>query len=64
MGESRLRHLMNEARRRYEALSPEQKKAHDEAQRASFVRGMTTPCEHGVLDFEQCAECRKASHDR
>lgn len=29
-----------------------------EAQRQSFIRGMTTPCEHGVLDFEQCPECR------
>lgn len=32
-----------------------------EAQRQSFVRAMTTPCEHGVLDFEQCAECRAQS---
>lgn len=29
-----------------------------DAQRQSFVRGMTTPCEHGVLDFEQCPDCR------
>lgn len=29
-----------------------------QAQRESWVRGMTTPCEHGVLDFEQCGECR------
>ena len=28
-----------------------------EAQRQSWVRGMTTGCEHGVLDFEQCPEC-------
>ena len=28
-------------------------------QKDSFVRGMTARCEHGVLDFEQCAECRK-----
>jgi len=44
-------------------MTPEQRKAHDEAQRASFVRGMTTPCEHGVLDFEQCAECRAALNE-
>lgn len=31
-----------------------------EAQRASWVRGMTARCEHGELDFEQCAECRRA----
>lgn len=29
-----------------------------EAQKASFVRGMTAKCEHGVLDFEQCPKCR------
>ena len=29
-----------------------------EAQRQSWVRGMTTPCEHGELDFEQCPQCR------
>ena len=28
-----------------------------EAQRKSFVRGMTARCEHGELDFEQCVEC-------
>lgn len=29
-----------------------------EAQRQSWVRGMTARCEHGELDFEQCAKCR------
>lgn len=29
-----------------------------EAQRQSFIRGMTTRCEHGELDFEQCPKCR------
>lgn len=29
-----------------------------EEQRQSWVRGMTTGCEHGVLDFEQCPKCR------
>lgn len=32
-----------------------------EAQRQSWVRGMTTPCEHGELDFEQCGQCRSKS---
>lgn len=26
-------------------------------QRKSWVRGMTTGCEHGVLDFETCPQC-------
>jgi hypothetical protein len=50
--------LAKEAIERFNALSPEEQKAHRAAQRESFVRGMTTPCEHGVLDFEQCAKCR------
>lgn len=32
-----------------------------EAQRRSWVRGMTARCEHGELDFEQCAACRRRS---
>src|SRR5512139_2889813 len=29
-----------------------------EQQRMSWVRGMTARCQHGVLDFEQCPDCR------
>ena len=29
-----------------------------EAQRQSWVCGMTARCEHGELDFEQCPKCR------
>lgn len=29
-----------------------------EAQKESFIRAMATPCEHGVLDFETCPDCR------
>ena len=29
-----------------------------EAQRLSWVRGMTATCEHGEMDFEQCVQCR------
>lgn len=29
-----------------------------DAQRQSWVRGMTARCEHGELDFEQCPDCR------
>lgn len=51
--------LLDEALARFAALSPEEQAAHIAEQRASFARGMTTPCEHGQLDFEQCVECRK-----
>jgi len=30
-----------------------------EAQRQSWVKGMTARCEHGEIDFEQCPECRR-----
>lgn len=29
-----------------------------EAQRQSWVRAFTEGCEHGVLDFETCPQCR------
>ena len=29
-----------------------------DAQRKSWVRGMTARCEHGELDVEQCPQCR------
>lgn len=51
--------LLREAMERFNALSPEQRAEHRRLQRESYVRGMTTPCEHGVLDFEQCGECMK-----
>ncbi len=42
-----------ELNRTYE-MTPEE----IEAQRQSWVRGMTAGCEHGELDFEQCPKCR------
>lgn len=51
--------LLAEARTAYAALSPQDRAAHDAAQRASFARGITARCEHGVLDFEQCPQCRR-----
>lgn len=42
----------------YDAMTPEQKREHDEAQRQSWVRGMA-PCDHGVGDWETCQSCRE-----
>lgn len=53
--------LIREAAARYTALTDAERAAHDAAQRASWVRGMTARCEHGVLDFEQCGQCRAAA---
>ena len=41
--------------------APPMTDAEIQAQRESWVRGMTTPCEHGVVDFEQCPDCRGLS---
>ena len=48
-----LAELLRRARER--RMTPEE----IEEQRQSWVRGMTARCEHGVVDFEQCPDCRK-----
>lgn len=48
--------LIEESKRVVAAMTPEERDKMLEAQRESFARGMG-PCEHGVLDFEDCAEC-------
>lgn len=53
-----LEELLAKAKDRVSKMSPEEYQAMMDAQRASFVRGMTTRCEHGELDFEQCPKCR------
>lgn len=53
-----IHHLMEQAKARRAAMKDEDRSAEDAEQRKSFVRGFTTPCEHGMLDFEQCAACR------
>jgi hypothetical protein len=40
MSQKELENLVRKAKERYDALTPEQKEAHDKAQRESFVRGM------------------------
>ena len=59
-----LSELIERAKQAYAAMTPEEKKAHDDAQRASWVRGMTARCEHGVVDFEQCPNCRTEARSR
>ena len=53
-----LEKMIKQAKVKYDAMTPSQKAAHDQAQRESWVRGMTAKCEHGELDFEQCPKCR------
>lgn len=40
MNEAELKRLVEDAKRRYDAMTPEQKAEHDRKQRESFVRGM------------------------
>jgi hypothetical protein len=54
----RLSQLIRDSIAAFEALSPEEQAKHREAQRQSWVRGMTARCEHGMVDFEQCPACR------
>lgn len=53
-----LEKLLKKAKDRVDAMSPEEHAHMMEEQKKSFVRAMTTPCEHGVLDFETCPKCR------
>lgn len=52
-----LNELLRLSRIKVAAMSPEEYAAMIEAQRQSFARAMA-PCEHGVADFEDCAQCR------
>ncbi|TCM56197.1 hypothetical protein C8J36_103569 [Rhizobium sp. PP-F2F-G48] len=55
----RLERLLAAAKAQIEKMTEAEIDAMLAAQRESWVRGMTTTCEHGVLDFEQCCDCRK-----
>lgn len=52
--------LLERAQERVAAMTPEEREEMWKAQRESFARGMG-PCEHGVLDFEDCPDCRAAA---
>lgn len=51
--------MIRKANERYEAMSPDERAAMWQAQRESWVRAFTTPCEHGDLDWESCLKCRE-----
>lgn len=53
-----LEELLERAKVRVAEMTPEEYAEMIRLQRESFVRGMMARCEHGVLDFEQCSECR------
>lgn len=57
----RLDDLLRRAKEIIDGMTPDQRAAMHEAQRASFLRGMR-PCEHGIRDWETCPHCRAVAH--
>lgn len=53
-----LSELIRKSVEAFNAMTPEQQEAMLAEQRKSWVRGMTARCEHGMVDFEQCPDCR------
>lgn len=53
-----LKKLLEDAKKSVARMTPAEYAEMMEAQKQSFVRAMTTPCEHGMLDFEDCDKCR------
>lgn len=49
--------LLEQALARIDAMTPEEREAMYQAQRESWARAFA-PCEHGVADWEDCADCR------
>jgi len=60
MKNDELDELFTRAKAIVAAMSPEEYAAMVAAQRESFTRAMG-PCEHGVYDWEDCMDCRKAA---
>ena len=55
--------LLRASRVKIAAMSPAEYAAMIEAQRQSFARAMA-PCEHGIVDWETCPDCRAAIRNR
>jgi hypothetical protein len=49
--------LLKRAGHVWDTMSPQQRFEMEAAQRKSWLRAFQ-PCEHGVVDFEECKECR------
>ena len=49
--------LLEKSKARYDAMSPKQKAEMHRQQAESWARAFA-PCEHGVRDWEECAQCR------
>lgn len=52
--------LLRKSREKVSSMSGADRDEMFEAQAKSFARSLQ-PCEHGVVDFEQCQDCRRAA---
>lgn len=59
-----LQKMIEDVKARVDAMTPVEREEMWRKQRESFVRAMTTPCEHGELDFEECSACRSGTSAR
>lgn len=58
MSKPDINELLRQSVEAVKRMTPEEYDEMIRLQRESWVRGMG-PCEHGVRDFETCAECRQ-----
>lgn len=57
---SYLDELIRRSMEEFNRLTPAEQRAHYAKQRQSWARAFG-PCKHGVLDWEQCQECRRTA---
>lgn len=55
--ENRLAALIREAKAKVAAMTPAEREQMHRAQAESWARAFA-PCEHGMVDFEDCEQCR------
>lgn len=58
---SKIDDLVRQSVEAVKRMTPQEREAMLEAQRQSWVRAFTSKCEHGLLDWEQCPECRSSA---
>ena len=59
---SEIQQMLDKIRRERDAMPPAKREKLErrerQAQRESWVRAMA-PCEHGIIDWENCVQCRE-----
>lgn len=57
MPDLKAKELISVAKARIEAMTPDERKAMLDEQAESYARSLL-PCEHGMVDWEDCLQCR------